>query len=197
MIINQLLQSENMTKYRLSKESGVPQTTINDICQGKVSLEKCSVGTIYKIAKVLHVTVESLIESEMTERCREQTEYRSSFETYKSNICHYVKDMGDLDFITHILVKDEIRSLYKREWFPETFYLLGMLDYLSRVNGLPVCTNYNDIRCRKLERPIFPAGVIVATAVEKTERYKHEAIAQAIPEFLRFNIVEAEIRNVY
>ena len=196
MIINELLQSENITKYRLSKESGVPQTTINDICLGKVSLEKCSVGTIYKIAKVLHVTVDSLIESEIAKRSVEQTEYRSSFETYKSNVCHYVKDMGDLDFITNVLVKDEIRSLYKKEWFPETFYLLAMLDYLSRINDLPICTNYNDIRCRKLAKPIFPASVVVATAVEKTERYKKEAVAHAIPEFLRFNIVEAEIRNV-
>lgn len=25
-------------------------------------------------------------------------------------------------------------------------YLLGMIDYLSKINDLPMCTNYNDIR---------------------------------------------------
>lgn len=197
MIINQLLQRENMTKYRLSKESGVPQTTINDICNGKVELEKCSVGTVYKIAKALQVTVDSLIESELANKTAVRAEYRSSFETFKSNICHYVKDIGDLEFIAKVLEQDEVRSLYRKEWFPESLYLLAMLDYLSRENGLPICTNYNDIRCRKLSKPIFPASVIVATAAERTERYKQEAIANAIPEFLRFNIVEGEIRNVY
>ena len=35
MLINDRLQQLNMTKYRLSKESGVPQATINDICNEK------------------------------------------------------------------------------------------------------------------------------------------------------------------
>lgn len=197
MIINQLLQKKKMTKYRLSKESGVPQTTVNDICSGKVKIEKCSVGTIYKIAKVLDVTVDSLIETELGNFAKSKEEYRCSFETFKSNIRHYVKDMGDLEFVIEILEKDKVRSLYKKGWYPETFYLLAMLDYLSRENDLPICEKYNDIRCGKLADPLFPASVNVATAVEKTERYKQEAVKNAIPEFLRFNIVEGQIRDVY
>ena len=38
MIINDLLEKENMSRYRLSKESGVPMTTITDICSGKADL---------------------------------------------------------------------------------------------------------------------------------------------------------------
>ena len=49
--------------HRLSKESGVPQTTINDICSGKTELEKCSAGTLYWIAKVLGVSIEEILES--------------------------------------------------------------------------------------------------------------------------------------
>ena len=41
MLINEQLEKLRMTKYRLSKESGVPQATINDICSGKADLEKC------------------------------------------------------------------------------------------------------------------------------------------------------------
>lgn len=52
MLINERLKDQNMTKYRLSKESGVAQTTINDICSGKAELDKCSAGTLYRIAKV-------------------------------------------------------------------------------------------------------------------------------------------------
>ena len=32
MLIKEKLKEKNMTMYRLSKESGVPQATINDIC---------------------------------------------------------------------------------------------------------------------------------------------------------------------
>jgi len=48
-------------------------------------------------------------------------------------------------------------------------YLLAMIDYLSRVNNLPVCTNYNDIRSQKLEKPYFPPGVVVAYAATGDE----------------------------
>lgn len=192
MIINDLLEKENMSRYRLSKESGVAMTTIVDICSGKADLNKCAAGTLYRIAKVLGVTVDSILENNGIEK----VDYRCSFETYKSNICHYVKDMGDIEFIIETLESDKIRKLYERAWYREALYLLAMIDYLSRMNGLPICTNYNDIRSHKLEAPHFPAGVIVSYAATGDESIKEQALANAIPEFLRFNIVESEVRNV-
>ena len=192
MIINELLQKENMSRYRLSKESGVAMTTITDICSGRASLEKCTAGTLYKIAKVLGVTVDSILENQY----KYTVDYRCSFETFKSNTCHHVKDMGDLDFIIETLESDEIRKLYNKQWYRESLYLLAMVDYLSRENDLPICTNYNDIRKQKLEKPHFSAGIIISCAATGDETIKDEAIANAIPEFLRFNIVESEVRDV-
>ena len=192
MIVNELLQKENMSRYRLSKESGVAMTTITDICSGKAELNKCAAGTIYKIAKVLGVSVDFLLEN--NKDC--SADYRCSFETFKSNTCHHVKDLGDIDFIIETLETDEIRKLYNRQWYREALYLLAMVDYLSRLNSLPICTNYNDLRCKKLEKPYFPASVVVSYAATGDERIKNEAVANAIPEFLRFNIVESEVRNV-
>ena len=183
-----------MTRYRLCKFSGVPQATINDICSGKARIEKCSADTLYRISKVLGVTMETLIEPAMKGK---KMDYRSDFETFKSNICHHVKDKGDIDFIVDVLESDEIRTLYKKEWYPEALYLLAMVDYLSRENDLPVCTNYNDIRAAKLRSPIYPSSVIAASVAMKSDRFKKEAYNAAIPEFLRFNIVESEVRNVY
>ena len=192
MIINDLLEKENMSRYRLSKESGVAMTTITDICSGKADLDKCASGTLYKIAKVLGVTVDSILENNSADRM----DYRCSFETFKSNTCHHVKNMGDLDFIFDTLESDEIRRLYERRWYRESLYLLAMIDYLSRINSLPVCTNYNDIRSKKLEKPYFPASVVVSYAATGDESIKEKALANAIPEFMRFNIVESEVRNV-
>ena len=189
MLINDELYRQNMTKYRLSKESGVPQATINDICSGKAELEKCSAGTLYRLAKVLGLTVENILESVMED-------YRSDFETFKSNTCHYVKDMGDLDFIVDVLKSDKVRKLYNKHWYPEALYLLAMLDYLCRENDVPVCTKYNDIRVQKLERPVFPIGVLLTSEVLKSDEPIRKAEEDAIPEFRRFNIIESEVRNV-
>ena len=100
MTVNELINQKKITKYRLSKDSGVPYTTVNDICSGKAQLEKCSAETVYRISKALGVTMESLIES-----CFDK---RSDFEFFKSNTCHTLKELGDIPFIIELLEKDEI-----------------------------------------------------------------------------------------
>lgn len=189
MDINELLHTKNISKYRLSKISGVPFTTISEITTGKSNIKNCTVDTVYKLAKALDITMEDLV--------ADSVEYRQSFETYKSNICHLVKDMGDIDFIIDTLESNKIRKLYQKKWYPESLYLLAMVDYLSRENDLPVCAEYNDIRTARLREPIYPSGVIAMSSFSRSEQPKQESYAQAIPEFIRFNIVESEVRNVY
>ena len=188
MKLNNLLVQKNITKYRLSKISGVPFATLSDISTGKVKIEKCSADTLYKLAKSLGLTMEDLIADSM--------EYRSGFETFKSNVCHRVHDMGDMDFIIDTLESDEVRKLHQRQWYPESLYLLAMVDYLSRENELPVCAEYGDIRKTRMREPIFPASIIAMCAVSKNDAPKQESLDRAIPEFKRFNIVESEVRNV-
>ena len=62
MTLQMLLDNKNITKYQLSKISGVPKTTIIDICSGKSSIQKCSAKTVYKIAKALNLTMENIME---------------------------------------------------------------------------------------------------------------------------------------
>ena len=194
MSINEVLKQKNITKYRLWKESGVPQATISDICTGKTRIEKCSAETIFRIARVLNVSMESLIAPAVQHA--DEDRRRPSFELFKSNTCHMVKDMGDIPFIIQLLETDQIRKLYEKKWYPEALYLLAMLDYLSRENNVPVCKNYNDIRATKLQHPVYPSGVVLLCKTLKSNAPKEECIRTAIPEFLRFNIVESEVRNV-
>ena len=126
----------------------------------------------------------------------EQQPYRTSFGVYKSNVCHLVKDKGDLLFILDTLKSNEIRKLYDSEWYPEAFYLLAMVDYLSRQNNIPICTNYDDLRCRKLKEPIYPVGSIILDTAMHTTLNVEQAVKNAIPEFARFNIIECEVRDV-
>lgn len=187
-MITELMAKKNMSMYRLSKNSGVPYTTVNDICNGKAKLEKCSAETIYKLAKVLDVSMEQLLEPCFRKRI--------NFELFKSNVCHRLKEQGDIEFMKEILEKDDIRCYFNRKWYRESFYLLAMLDYLSRLNNVPLCTNYNDIRCCRLEKIIYPSSVLVMFEASEDEKIKGQALRNAIPEFLKFNIVESEVQNV-
>ena len=189
MTINELLTQKRMTKYKLSKTSGVPFTTVSEISTGKTKIKNCTGDTLYRLAKALEVTIEDLLADSM--------EYRHSFDTYKSNICHKVKDMGDIGFIIETLDSDKIRKLYQRKWYPESLYLLAMVDYLCRENDLPICADYSDIRAARLCEPVYPSSVVAMCAFSHSDQPKKDSYAQSIPEFLRFNIVESEVRNVH
>ena len=188
MTVCELMNKKKITKYRLSKDSGIAYTTVNDICNGKAHLEKCSAETVYRISKALGVTMESLIEPYIDKR--------SDFELFKSNTCHRLKELGDIQFIICLLEKDEIRKNYEKGWYRESLYLLAMLDYVSRENNVPLCTQYDDLRKQKLQSILFPASVLAMSKVTKNPQIKELAIKEAIPEFMRFNIVESEVRNV-
>jgi len=188
--MNEIMAQRGMTQYKLAKTSGLPHTTINDICSGKTKIEKCSAETLYKLSKALSGSMEELLKGGL------EMEYRSSFDVFKSNICHKVKDMSDLDFVIQTLETDQIRKYFNKQWYPESLYLLAMVDYLSRQNDLPLCREYDDLRKHKLAEPLFPLSVVMAEAATKNSRWKTDSMRDAIPEFMRFNIVESEIRNV-
>ena len=107
-----------------------------------------------------------------------------------------MKDKGDIDFIIDILKENQIRTYWERQWYRESFYLLAMVDYLSRENGLPLCNDYEDIRNCKLSEPLYPKDIILAAKLDDSLDKKEQCLKEAIPEFLRFNIIESEIRNV-
>lgn len=187
-MLKNIIKENNMTIYKLSQLSGVPYTTVSELCRGKTNLAKCKAETIYKLSKALNVTMEMLLAPSL--------EKRPSFDLFKSNICHQVKEMGDISFIVNILSNNVIRQYFDRGWFRESFYVLAMLDYLSRVNQVPICKEYNDIRAQKLQEPIYPSSVLVANFLTGKNEEKEKAEAEAIPEFMRFNLVESDVRNV-
>lgn len=150
--------------------------------------------TIYKISRALNVSMESLVK-EAIESTNTALK-RPSFEVFKSNICHLLKDKGDIEFINDNLSKDEVKTLFDRKWYAESFYLLAMIDYISRINSIPICTNYNDIRSQKLKEILYPKDVVLLDMIENSDKNRKESLENAIPEFLHFNIVENEVRNV-
>ena len=121
---------------------------------------------------------------------------RTSFENFKSSVCHRLKEQGDIEFITKVLESNEINIYVDRKWYPESLYLLAMLDYISRENDIPICDDYDDLRICKLDEPVYPSSLRAMAIASNNDSVLNEAFDTAIPEFKRFNIVENEVRNV-
>lgn len=62
MGLQTLLNRKNISKYALSKKSGVPKTTIMDICAGRSEIERCSAKTVQLLAKALDCSMEEIME---------------------------------------------------------------------------------------------------------------------------------------
>lgn len=50
MNLQTYLDQHGITKYQPAKLRGVPKTTIVDICAGCSAIERCSAGTIQRLA---------------------------------------------------------------------------------------------------------------------------------------------------
>ena len=61
MTIQQILREKGLSRYQLSKRSGIPWATLADICSGKTSLTRCSAGTLGKLSAALDIPMEELL----------------------------------------------------------------------------------------------------------------------------------------
>lgn len=61
MTLNGLIKEKGISRYRLSKMSGVPWATLSDICSGKAKFERCSAATLSKMSKALEISMEELL----------------------------------------------------------------------------------------------------------------------------------------
>ena len=63
MSLQTILTDKNMSMYRLSQLSGVPKTTVIDICSGKSSIENCNAKTVLQLSKALGCTMEDIMQA--------------------------------------------------------------------------------------------------------------------------------------
>ena len=104
MRLSAILNEKKISTYQCSRQSNIPYTTLLELVKEKTSIEKCSAETIYRLAKALDMTMDELYTQ------LHSSEARAAFETFKSNVCHSLKEKGDLDFIIDTLREDEVRK---------------------------------------------------------------------------------------
>ncbi len=116
------------------------------------------------------------------------------FELFKGNICHMIKEYGQLQFLENMLVSNQVEKLWNDSKQLYALYLLAMIDYLSALNDIPLYTKYNYLRNHKIHEKIYPLSLILTAKMDGVDI--DELAKDAIPEFLRFNIVEGNVFDV-
>lgn len=122
--------------------------------------------------------------------------YCDHFDAYRSNVCHLLHNLGDLEFIRVIITEDTINQLIKEKHAAWALYLLAMLDYVSKENDIPLCTRYDYLREEKLEKLYIPGSIRIPLELFHHQELLEEAYKNAIPEFLKHNFLEGDVRNV-
>ncbi len=59
-----ILDDRNITRYELSKMSGVPWATLSDLYSGKTSMMRSTTGTMLKLSKALDMSIEEMLDIE-------------------------------------------------------------------------------------------------------------------------------------
>lgn len=186
--VEKYMKAQNMNTRTLSQLSNLPYSTVYELVHDGSKIERCQSRTVFAIARALNVSVDDLL--------RPVLSHRPDFELFKSQVCHTVKGETDLGFVQNTLSSNAIEEFYLREWFPECFYTLAMVDYLCRVNGLPQEKRYDYFRQQKLAAPIYPRDILLLVAITKDDSYLEKCVEESIPEFRRFNILECDIRSI-
>lgn len=61
VMFKEYLKERKLSVYKLSEISNVPYTTLNELINGKKSIEDCKIKTIENIAKALNCSIETLL----------------------------------------------------------------------------------------------------------------------------------------
>lgn len=59
-MLKDYLKKQNISIYSLSKESGIPYSTLNDLVNGKVDIDNCRVSMLTNLSKVLNLNLDNI-----------------------------------------------------------------------------------------------------------------------------------------
>jgi len=119
---------------------------------------------------------------------------RQDFEIFKGNVCNRVKYEGQIKFIQNVLSSSEIEDYWEKDEPLYAMYILAMVDYLSRINEIPIYSKYDYIRQHRMKKRVYPLSMIVGSITDDEDL--EQMAKDAIPEFIHYNIVEGDVFNV-
>ena len=188
-----LLNSKNMSVYKLEKTSHVSHATLNDLYNERTNVEKCSSSLVHDIAKALNMSMDKLYAILSYDDLSLVT-YNDSFDLFKSNVCHELSDLDYKMFLKKHLSNNSVEKYHKENKILESLYLLSMIDYLCLSHNIPLVKQYNDLREYKLDKLYVPKSIYLLLKSKNTKL--SELYNNSIKVFLEHNILESNILDV-
>ena len=199
MYLNDLMKERHMTRAELCEKSGIPESTLRDILNGRAQIDHCKAGTLYSLAEVLDTTVEDIL-SAYWDECLDENEPESIVLHDDAAITDFYKlvdltkrilflDNG-MRFVRFICDKNYIEMCYVGGLYRNALFLLGMIDYLCKENNCPLEPRFDAYRSSVLDGLVLPKRIVSLVLfpnefIQATEDLKKHAI----PELARFNIL--------
>ena len=199
MFLNELMNNQRLTRSDLCRKSGLPESTLRNILNGKTQLDRCESATLICLAKALDTTVEEIV-SHYWDECLTDDEYEQQTIVHDDNSLaafYYVansalakiQNRGELDFIRYICSCRWIEDFYASGSYRIALFLLGLVDYLNKKHHLKGNPHFDAYRKASLDHPVYSLATIEKSD-DSSEFVNAKAHAEcfAIPELARFNI---------
>ena len=181
------LENKNITIYKLSKETGVPYSTLLDLANEKTVFSNISLDHAIKIADYLKLDCKALLKFNNFSK--------DEFRIFRGNLLHELKRRNPINFSNFVIQKRYIDYYMKNGAYEEGLYLLALIDYISRINDMPTYTKrYNNYRKAKLAKPFFVGSSLIG--FDSIEEAETKLNIKVIPEFKKYNIIEEDVFNI-
>ena len=114
-----LLAEKKYSGYRLSKESGIALTTLQDIASGKNELEDCKGRTLLALSRALNISIEELLSLEPEEATgvKEYRIYTRKGSTLAGDYWEQLRSSINVAEVENLISHETATRLRKRYYF--------------------------------------------------------------------------------
>ncbi len=124
----------------------------------------------------------------------------TSFDLFKSEVCHFIKTYGDHHFAEMILRYNFVQYFWDNNQQYKSFYCLAILDYYAYKYKTKPLPDYDKFRDCPLKDYLFPSDILILSDLGDSS-IKEQAIAECNQSdigkfFIKYKIVEKSIDYV-
>ena len=202
MYLNELMKERHMTRAELCEKSGIPESTLRDILNGRTQIDHCKAGTLYYLAEVLDTTVEEIL-SAYWDECLDENEPESivlhddtamiKFYEIVFIIRRILRHTSGMQFVRFICENNFIEMCYVGRLYKVALFFLGVIDHFCKENNCPPEPRFDEYRSGVLDETVVSRHIanLVFTPIEFLKATE-DLNRHAIPELARFNILMTE-----